>query len=134
MPRKSRTQKDQERDDGATASTIWKRVAFVSYQGPHKRTTALEKKLIHQQAMKEIGKARRKHKDKKFVELDLSILRPNKEPGHPPASWWLGVRWTLSDNINMVTSFAVDLDALGNELIANSKLERKHYPKRLPSS
>lgn len=122
MPRKIGLQRRHEMDEIAPASK--QMVAFISYQGPHRRPTASARKLIHQQAMKEIGKSRRKPKDKKTVELDLTLLQSNGQAGqagHPPISWWLGIRWTMTDNLNMITSFNVELDEFEKALIANSE-------------
>lgn len=102
-----------------------KEFAFVSYQGPHHRTTAATRRLIHQQAMREIGKTRRRPKDPESTVLDLSLLdaRGRTERTIALPSWWLGVRWTLTDSVNMVTKFNVELDAIGKTLLANSKAE-----------
>ncbi|KAJ4391686.1 hypothetical protein N0V93_005306 [Gnomoniopsis smithogilvyi] len=69
--------------------------------------------------MKEIGKSRRKHKDNKVVELDLSLLHPRGLHGVTPASWWMGVRWTATDDLNLIANFNVKLNALEKDLIAN---------------
>lgn len=102
-----------------------KEIAFVSYQGPHHRTTAATRRLIHQQAMREIGKTRRRSKGPKSTVLDLSLLDAHGRTERTTAlpSWWLGVRWTLTDSVNMVTKFNVELDAIGKTLLANSKAE-----------
>lgn len=70
--------------------------------------------------MKEIGKTRRRPRKAKSVVLDLSLLESSGRHA-PSPSWWLGVRWTLTDGLNMVTTFNVELDALGRTLLANSK-------------
>lgn len=71
--------------------------------------------------MKEIGRSRRKPKDKKIVELDLTPLQSSGQAGLQHISWWLGVRWTMVDNLNMITSFNVELDEFEKALIANSE-------------
>lgn len=121
MPRKTRKQRglQDEHGDGGGA------VAFVSYHGPHQQTTAAARRTIHRQAMREIGKSRRKPRGARSVELDVvSLLRPGGGPGPlpaPPASWWLGVRWTLADGINTIASFTWDPDALEKRLVSNSE-------------
>lgn len=120
MPRKARTANSQSAEGDAAESR--QAVAFVTYHGPHRRATPAAKRLIHQQAMKEIGKSRRKPKDAKFVELDLSLLQPTTDqPDLPPASWWLGVRWSAVDNLNLVASFRVEMNALEERLVAVSE-------------
>lgn len=118
MPRKARTVNSQNAEGDAAESR--QAVAFVTYQGPHRRATPAARKLIHQQAMKEIGKSRRKPKNAKFVELDLSLLNPTDQADSPPRSWWLGVRWSAVDNLNLVANFKVEMSALEERLVAFS--------------
>lgn len=123
MPRKYRKRGGLE-SDNADESGSKQAVTFVSYHGPHKQTTAADKRMIHKQAMKEIGRSRRRPNLSRFVELDTSLLHSGEESDgslKPPASCWLGVRWTLADCINMLTSFTLVPDALESKLIANSK-------------
>lgn len=92
--------------------------------------------------MKEIGKARRKPKEDKFIVLDVSLLdgsfpevravEDTDERATP--SWWLGVRWTLTDGLNLMTKFNVELDGVGKMLLANGKEAKHSYPAFLPST
>lgn len=118
MPRKGRIPKIQEGEDVITSR---KAVAFVSYQGPNHRVTTAARRLIHQQAMREIGHSRRKHKDSKSVELDLSLLQQSGQLCLTPISWWLGIRWTATDNLKLIANFKVELHPLEESLIANSE-------------
>lgn len=119
MPRKAKTANAQDAEGDAAGSR--QAVAFVTYHSPHRRATPAARRMIHQQAMKEIGKSRRKPKDAKFVELDLSLLQPTDQPDLPPASWWLGVRWGAVNNLNLVASFRVEMNALEERLVAVSE-------------
>lgn len=91
---------------------------FVSYQGPHRQTTAATKRAIHQQAMRDIGKTRRKTPKhlNKLIELEL--------PPKPSFSWWWqgprSVRWTVADDVRLAARFPVELNAYEKMLIANS--------------
>lgn len=125
MPRKAKNNQVENADADAPASR--NAVAFVTYHGPHRRATPAARKLIHQQAMKEIGKTRRKPRDSKIVELDLSLLESSDQPDLPPASWWLGVRWTAADSLNLVASFRVEMNPLEQRLVAISECSSSMY-------
>lgn len=118
MPsRKGLAYTSQKRENAARPMNA---VAFVSYHGPHRKVSPAARKLVRQQAMKEIGKSRRKQKHEKFVDLDLSLLQ-STGTSLTPASWWLGVRWTATDDLNLIASFKVELNSLEKGLIANSE-------------
>lgn len=118
MPRRSKSSKQSENAEGNNNAVV-----FVSYQGPNRRTTAATKRVIHQQAMREIGKTRRKPKNEQSVELDLSPLKSSggQMSPRPSLSWWLGVRWTLADNLSMVAQFTLELSDYEKMLIADSE-------------
>lgn len=103
--------------DNNNAST-YSTVAFVDCSNPKGRKSAETRRLIHQHAMKEIGKSRRKPKAVTTVELNLE---PLKQAQQAQISWWLGVRWAGIGSLDPFVKFPVDLDARGKELIAFGK-------------
>lgn len=154
MPRRTRVESDEDNEEASQRTSTQEGnapIAFVSYQGPHRRTTAATRRVIHQQAMKEIGKTRRRPKEHKSVALDVSSLLESRGPagGHAQLnhhnhhsrhhihtlvpSWWLGVRWTLTDGLSMVAKFDVELDVIGRMLLANSKTHNIQFPTPLGS-
>lgn len=111
LVRRPKQQTQEDEDNASTYSTV----AFVDCSNPRGHKSAATKRLIHQHAMKEIGKSRRKPKPVTSVELNLEPLERAQQT---QLSWWLGVRWSGLGSLDPFVKFPVELDARGKELIA----------------
>ncbi|KAK9489184.1 hypothetical protein V1508DRAFT_428769 [Lipomyces doorenjongii] len=79
-------------------------------------STAANKRLIHQHAMKEIGRSRRRPKRNPTIDLDFVVLEPWERS--PPRSPWLGCLSVGSSALDPFLRFPLELDGTARQLVA----------------
>src|SRR5450756_262543 len=116
-----------ELSDVYEESNVNSKFQFIDCTDPHNAKTAKTKRLVHQQAMKEIGKLRRKPgrvPKAKPVPLDIPALQSlSQEFAREQTirmltkpSWWVGT----SGIVDPFVKYPIELEPCDRELIALS--------------
>lgn len=106
------TQKD-ETDEEAP------KFVFVDVFGPNGVKAATNRRLIHQHAMKEIGRSRRRPKRNATIKLDFVPLETSERT--TITSSWPGCMWFGSGRLDPFLRFPIELDATARGLVAYSE-------------
>jgi hypothetical protein len=117
----------EELSDVYEESNASRKFQFIDCTDPHNAKTSKTKRLVHQQAMKEIGKLRRKPgrvPKAKPVPLDISALQTLTQEFAKEQtikmltkpSWWVGT----SGIIDPFVQYPIELEPCDRELIALS--------------
>lgn len=91
---------------------------FVDASDAKRMRSTETRRVIHQHAMKEIGKSRRRPKKNSTVVLDLQPLE-STTCHVPPSSWWLGLwKWSGGCKPDPFLRYPIELDSNARELVA----------------
>lgn len=108
--------KRNEDNEGVSSKFV-----FVDASDVSRMRTTETRRVIHQHAMKAIGKSRRRRKSNSTVVLDLQPLE-HIACHLPPCSSWLGLwKWSGSCKPDPFLRYPVELDSTARELIAYGK-------------
>jgi hypothetical protein len=91
----------------------------VSMPGSMRVDTVANTRLIHQHAMKEIGRSRRRPKKNPTIDLKLEAVGPWERP--PRIAPWLGHQSVGSSTLDPFVRFPIELDANAHRLVAHGK-------------
>ena len=91
---------------------------FVDVSDPSRAKAAAARRLIHQHAMKDVGKSRRRPKKNATIKLNFVLLEGLE---HSQSSPWLGCRWPRFNGLDPFVRFPIELDDTARVLVAYSK-------------
>ena len=98
---------------------------FVDVSDPVVAGKPATRRLIHQHAMKEIGKSRRRPKKNLTVTLDIASLQGTESPSAAASSWLGSIsKWSGPNRLDAFVRYPMELDATARELIAYGELPR----------
>jgi hypothetical protein len=108
--------------DEVKEDTNGRSFTFVDCSDPSRTGTGATRRLIRQQAMKDIGRSRRRPKIVRSVELDVAPLQNRPQPEVRTEAIGDPTRWFGRGGLDPTVSYPIELDAESRRLIAFGEL------------